>query len=70
MGYMEVVDIEEILKEANIEERSVFYGVEYITTNNLIWKAFYFIKRNTPTFIQFYKFPTKKLHGVLTKVGM
>lgn len=70
MGYMEVMDIEEILKEAAIEERSVFYGVEYITTNNLIWKVFYFIKRNTPTFIQFYKFPTKKLHGVLTKVGM
>jgi KUP system potassium uptake protein len=70
MGYMEVVDIEEILRDAGVEERSVFYGVEEITTNNPIWKAFYFIKRNTPTFIRFYQFPTKKLHGVLTKVEL
>jgi KUP system potassium uptake protein len=70
MGYMEVVDIEEILREAGVEERSVFYGVEEITTNNPIWKAFYFIKRNTSTFIRFYQFPPKKLHGVLTKVEL
>ena len=70
MGYMEVVDIEEILREAGVEERSVFYGVEEITTSNPIWKAFYFIKRNTSTFIRFYQFPPKKLHGVLTKVQL
>ncbi|MDP1758409.1 MAG: potassium transporter Kup, partial [Thermodesulfovibrionales bacterium] len=70
MGYMEVVDIEEILREAGVEERSVFYGVEEITTSNPIWKSFYFIKRNTSTFIRFYQFPPKKLHGVLTKVEL
>ena len=70
MGYMEVVDVEEILREAGIEERTVFYGLEDIVTTNPVWKAFYFIKRNTPPFINFYKFPPKKLHGVLTKVGM
>lgn len=70
MGYMEVVDIEEELRGAGIEERTVFYGVEEITTNNPIWKAFYFIKRNTSTFIRFYQFPPKKLHGVLTKMEL
>jgi KUP system potassium uptake protein len=70
MGYMEVVDVEEILREAAIEERTVFYGLEDIITANPVWKAFYFIKRNTPPFINFYKFPPKKLHGVLTKVIM
>ena len=70
MGYMEVVDVEEILREAGIEERTVFYGLEDIITNNPLWKVFYFIKRNTPPFINFYKFPSKKLHGVLTKVSM
>lgn len=70
MGYMELVDIEEILREAGVEERSVFYGVEEITTNNPLWKAFYFIKRNTSTFIRFYQFPPKKLHGVITKVEL
>ena len=70
MGYMEVVDVEEILRDEGIEERAVFYGLEDITTINPIWKIFYFIKRNTPPFINFYKFPHKKLHGVLTKVTM
>ena len=70
MGYMEVIDIEEILREAGIEERVVFYGLEDITTENLIWKVFALIKRVTPTFIQFYKFPPKKLHGVFTKVRL
>lgn len=70
MGYMEMVDVEEILREAGIEERTVFYGLEDIITANPIWKVFHFIKRNTPPFINFYKFPSKKLHGVLTKVNM
>jgi len=70
MGYMEMVDIEEILREADIEERSVFYGLEDIITGNPVWKVFHFIKRNTPPFINFYKLPPKKLHGVLTKVTM
>ncbi|HYQ48197.1 MAG TPA: KUP/HAK/KT family potassium transporter, partial [Thermodesulfovibrionales bacterium] len=70
MGYMEMVDVEEILREADIEERAVFYGLEDIITANPIWKLFHFIKRNTPPFINFYKLPSKKLHGVLTKVSM
>lgn len=70
MGYTEVIDVEEILREAGIEERVVFYGLEDITTENVVWKIFAFIKRITPTFIQFYKFPLKKLHGVFTKVWL
>jgi len=70
VGYMEMVDVEEILREANIEERAVFYGLEDIITGNPVWKLFHFIKRNTPPFINFYKLPPKKLHGVLTKVSM
>lgn len=70
MGYMEVIDVEELLREAGIEERVVFYGLEDITTKNIFWKMFAVIKRLTPPFIKFYKFPSKKLHGVLTKVEM
>lgn len=70
MGYMEMIDVEEILREASIDERTVFYGLEDITSSNIIWKTFSLIKRITPTFIQFYKFPYKKLHGVLTKVEL
>jgi KUP system potassium uptake protein len=70
MGYMEVIDVNEILREAAINERVVFYGIEDISTRNMIWKLFAVIKRLTPTFIQFYIFPPKKLHGVITKVGL
>ncbi len=70
MGYMEVIDIEEILREAGIEERVVFYGLEDISATNPLWKAFSLIKRITPPFIQFYRFPARKLHGVITKVAL
>jgi KUP system potassium uptake protein len=70
MGYMEMIDVEELLREAGIEERTVFYGLEDISARSVVWKMFSLIKRITPTFIQFYKFPYKKLHGVLTKVEL
>jgi KUP system potassium uptake protein len=69
-GYMEVLDVEYLLMEAGIEERVVFYGLEDISARNLVWKMFALVKRLTPTFIQFYKIPPRKLHGVITKVSM
>ena len=69
-GYMEVIDIEEILRESGIEERVVFYGLEDISAKNPLWKMFSLIKKTTPAFIQFYKLPPKKLHGVFTKVQL
>jgi len=70
MGYVEVIDVEELMREAGIEERVVFYGIEDILTGNLIWKMFSLIKKITPTFIKFYNFPPKKLHGVITEVRL
>jgi KUP system potassium uptake protein len=70
VGYMEVPDIEEILKEAGIDEKTIFYGLEDIVTGNMIWKTFSIIKRLTPAFVQFYKLPSYKLHGVLTRVEL
>ena len=35
-GYMEFPDIEEILKEAGIDEKTIFYGIEDIVTGNII----------------------------------
>ncbi|MFO0754387.1 MAG: KUP/HAK/KT family potassium transporter [Thermodesulfovibrionales bacterium] len=70
LGYMEVADIEEILKEADIDERAIFYGLEDISTRNIIWKIFSVFKRLTPAYVQFYKLPHHKLHGVVTRVEM
>jgi KUP system potassium uptake protein len=69
-GYMEVIDVEEILREAGIDEMAIFYGLEDIITRNPLWKIFSMIKRLSPAFVQFYKLPSHKLHGVITRVEM
>jgi len=69
IGYMEVVNIEEILRENGIDERAIFYGLEDIIAKGH-WKLFVFIKRITPTFISFFRLPSRKLHGVLTRIEM
>jgi KUP system potassium uptake protein len=70
IGYMEVIDIEKILRASDIKEKVIFYGLEEIITDNIIWKIFSFIKKNTPAFVQFYSLPSNKLHGVITRVNM
>ncbi|UKL13659.1 KUP/HAK/KT family potassium transporter [Dissulfurimicrobium hydrothermale] len=70
LGYMEVIDVEDLLKEAGIDEKVIFYGIEDIITSNFIWKLFAIIKKLTPTFVQFYKLPPNKMHGVITQVEM
>lgn len=70
MGYMEVIDVEEILKESGIDEKTIFYGLEDIVTDNIIWKIYSTTKKLTPAFVQFYKLPSEKLHGVLSRIEM
>ena len=70
MGYMEVVDVEKILKAWEIDEKTIFYGLEDIVTESIIWKIYSTIKKLTPAFVQFYKLPPHKLHGVLSRIEM
>ncbi len=70
MGYMEIIDIEKILQNAGINAKVIFYGLEDISTQNPMWKAFAFIKRITPSFVRFHKLPPYKLHGIVTIVEM
>ncbi len=70
MGYMEIVDVEKILKENGISEKTIFYGIEDIFTNNLVWKVFSVIKKLSPSFVQFYRLPPEELHGVMTRFEM
>lgn len=69
-GYMEVVDVENLLKQNDIQEKIIFYGVEDITTQNPLWRLFSVIKKQSPNFVQFHKLPSRKLHGVVTRVEM
>jgi KUP system potassium uptake protein len=70
MGYMELPEVEEILREAGIHEKTIFYGVEDITATNICWQTFSLIKKLTPNIVQFFKLPANKLHGVVTRVEM
>jgi len=69
-GYMEVISVERLMKQAGIEEKTIFYGLEDIAARNIVWKIFSLIKRISPTFIQFHKLPASKLHGVVTRVEL
>ena len=69
-GYMELIDVEKILREAGIQEKTIFYGVEDIMASNILWQAFSVIKKLTPNIVQFYELPANKLHGVVTRVEM
>jgi KUP system potassium uptake protein len=69
-GYMEMMDIEKLLKKHDIKEKVIFYGIEDIATTNPVWKVFAVIKKLTPTFVQFNKLPASKLQGVVTRVEM
>jgi len=69
-GYMEVPDVEEILRGAGIQEKTIFYGVEDIIPSRFVWSLFSVIKRLTPNIVQFYKLPYNKLHGVVTRVEL
>ncbi len=70
MGYMEIVDVEQLLKEKGIHEKTIFYGIEDIFTSNLMWRVFSVIKKLSPSFVQFYRLPPEELHGVMTRFEM
>lgn len=70
MGYMEIIDIEKILRNAGINAKVIFYGLEEIVTKNPIWRIYALIKHITPSFVQFYKLPPYKLHGVVTIIEL
>ena len=69
-GYMEMFDIEQLLKDNGIFEKVIFYGIEDIATGNPVWKIFSTLKKLTPNFVQFNKLPAAKLQGVVTRVEM
>lgn len=70
IGYLEMVNIEKILLNANIHPKVIFYGLEEIVSKNIVWNIYALIKKLTPNFVQFYKLPPYKLHGVVTLVEM
>lgn len=69
-GYKEEIDITGEIVKAGIKPKVIFYGTEEIITKNILWKIFSFIKKLTPHFVQFYRLPITKLHGIINRVEM
>jgi KUP system potassium uptake protein len=69
-GYMQVFHLLTIIRQVGIEETTVFYGMEEIVTNKLIWKIYAIIKRLSPSFVQYYRLPSDRVHGVVTRLEM
>ena len=67
---MQIIDLMRIIRDAGIEEKTIFYGMEEIVTRNIIWKIFSAIKRLCPSFVQYYRLPSHKVHGVITRVEL
>lgn len=70
IGYMETLDIEKLFTAASIYPKVIFYGGEEIKTKNIFWKIFSVIRKLMPSFVQFYKLPRTKLHGVIVRADM
>jgi KUP system potassium uptake protein len=67
-GYMEIIDIPQILRENKISEKVMFYGIEQISARNPLLKIYAFLKKISPEFVAFYKLTDRKLHGVATRL--
>ncbi len=67
-GYLEVLNITDILKERGISEKVIFYGVDDISTKNILLRIYAFFKKISPSFVRFYELPYNKLHGVVTRL--
>ena len=61
------IDITNEIAKAGIKPKVIFYGTEEITTKNVFWKIYALIKKLTPHFVQFYRLPVTKLHGIITR---
>lgn len=70
IGYLEPLDLEDLLRKSGILEKTIFYGIEDIVTTSPVWSLFSVIKKLSPSYVQFYKLPPNKLHGVVTRVEM
>jgi len=68
LGYMEVLDIERILKNAGVNAKVMFYGVDAISAKSMLGKVYALMKRLSSSFVHFHKLPAEKLHGVIRMI--
>lgn len=69
-GYMQMIQLLTIIRQNGINETTIFFGIEEIVTNKLIWKIYAMIKRLSPSFVQYYRLPPDRIHGVVSRLEM
>lgn len=69
-GYLEILDINEIFNKLNIEPTIIFYGQENITTKSLTTNIYSFLKKLSPSIVDFYNFPLLKTIGITTNIHL
>jgi KUP system potassium uptake protein len=68
VGYLKILDLNEIFKSLNLEPTVLFYGQENIITNKLFIKIYSFIRKISPTIVDFYNFPLPKTIGIVSNI--
>ncbi len=68
IGYMEIVEIEPIIREAGVEEDVIFYGKEEVVTKHPVWRIFAAVKHYSPSIVQFYNLPRNKIRGIVNRL--
>lgn len=67
-GYLKIIDLDKIFKDLNVETTILFYGQENIITNKLFIKIYSFIRKISPTIVDFYNFPLSKTIGIVSNI--
>ena len=67
-GYLEPPDIPAILAKYKLKEKTIFYGLDEIRTHSPLMRAYALLKKMTPSFVQFYNLPNRKVHGVINHI--
>ncbi len=67
-GYQEILDLAQALKKYQLREKVIFYGMEDIQTSDPLLKIYSALKKLSPNFVQFYKLPYSKIHGVVSRI--
>ncbi|HBM14789.1 MAG TPA: potassium transporter Kup [Lentisphaeria bacterium] len=70
VGYMEKMNLEAIFIEAGIQKRAIFYGIEDIETDSIIWQTYALIKKIFPRTVKYYNLPVSELHGIIIRVTL
>jgi KUP system potassium uptake protein len=70
VGYLEVLNIQDILSKYNLKPVVIFYGQENIVTSSLSMKIYSFLRKVAPTIVDFYNFPISKTIGINTNITL